>query len=172
VRAIPLKIPFHVDLQVAIGDPELPGGVEWSLWAGTALELAAVKHGSGTRMTVRLVGLDESRQLNKTYRQKDSATNVLAFGGTDGNEWLTDEDRELGDLAICLPIVYAEAEEQGKQLLAHMAHLVVHGTLHLVGLDHEDDVHAERMEQLETQIMQRLGFSDPYIEVSGRLRGE
>jgi probable rRNA maturation factor len=72
------------------------------------------------------------------------------------------EDRELGDIVICLPVVYREARDQGKQAVAHMAHMAVHGTLHLLGFDHEDDSAAQRMEGLETQIMDRLGFPDPY----------
>lgn len=159
---VPVNHPFQVNLQVATGDAELPGGAEWSRWAGAALDMAAANGSSAARMTVRIVGCDESRQLNKTYGHKDSATNVLAFPGMDRNELLTAEERELGDLVICLPIVYGEAQQQGKQPLAHMAHLVVHGTLHLIGFDHQDDVNAERMEQLETQIMGRLGFPDPY----------
>ena len=160
--AVPVNHPFQVDLQVATGDAELPGGAEWSRWAGAALDMTAANGSSAARMTVRIVGRDESRRLNKIYGHKDSATNVLAFPGTDRNELLTAAERELGDLVICLPIVYGEAQQQGKQPLAHMAHLVVHGTLHLIGFDHQDDVNAERMEQLETQIMGRLGFPDPY----------
>lgn len=160
--AVPVKFPFQVDLQVATGDAELPGGAEWSRWAGAAVDLAATDGSSAARMTVRIVGRDESRKLNKTYRHKDSATNVLAFPGTEKNALLAEDERELGDLVICLPIVYGEAAQQGKQPLAHMAHLVVHGTLHLIGFDHQDDISAERMERLETQIMRRLGFLDPY----------
>jgi probable rRNA maturation factor len=84
--------------------------------------------------------------------------------GPELNAVLEYEERELGDLVICLPIVNGEALQQGKQPLAHMAHLVVHGTLHLIGFDHQDDVMAGQMEQLETRIMRRLGFPDPYSE--------
>lgn len=159
---VPVNQPFQVDLQVAAGDDELPGGAEWSRWAGAALDLAGAVDPAAARMTVRIVGRDESRQLNKSYRHTDAATNVLAFQGIDKNEFLVEEERELGDLVICLPIVYQEAQQQGKPPLAHLAHLVVHGTLHLIGFDHQDDVNAERMERLETQVMRRLGFSDPY----------
>ncbi|MDH3509526.1 MAG: rRNA maturation RNase YbeY [Gammaproteobacteria bacterium] len=159
---VPVNQSFQVDLQVAAGDDELPGGAEWSRWAGAALDLAGAVDPAAARMTVRIVGRDESRQLNKSYRHTDAATNVLAFQGIDKNEFLVEEERELGDLVICLPIVYQEAQQQGKPPLAHLAHLVVHGTLHLIGFDHQDDVNAERMEQLETQVMRRLGFADPY----------
>jgi len=160
--AAPANHSVAVELQVATGDAELPGGAEWSHWAGTAL--AAGNYGSVTRMTVRLVGRDESRRLNKDYRHTDAATNVLAFPGTELHAMITDEERELGDLIICLPIVYVEAQQQRKQPLAHLAHLVVHGTLHLIGFDHQDDINAERMEQLETKVMRQLDFPDPYIE--------
>ena len=160
--AAPVNLPFQVDLQIATGDAELPPGVEWSHWVGTALDAAAVNQTLAARMTVRLVGRDESRLLNKAYRHTDAATNVLAFPGTELDKLIASEERELGDLVICLPIMYGEAQQQGKQPLAHIAHLVVHGTLHLIGFDHQDDVSAERMEQLETQIMRRLGFPDPY----------
>ncbi len=159
--AAPVNHAFEVDLQVDAGDAELPGGAEWSRWAVAALTEA--NHSSAARMTVRLVGLDESRQLNNTYRHNDNATNVLAFPGTQMNALVADEERELGDLVICLPIVHGEAEQQCKHPLAHMAHLFVHGTLHLIGFDHQDDVSAEQMERLETQIMRRLDFPDPYI---------
>lgn len=153
---------FHVDLQVATHDPELPEGAEWSLWVGTALEIAAAGADRDATLTVRIVGHGESRRLNNAFRHQDSATNVLAFPAPDRNVLLEVDDRELGDLVICLPVVYSEARQQGKQPLAHMAHLVVHGTLHLIGFDHDDDVAARRMEGLETRIMRRLGFPDPY----------
>ena len=154
--------PLRVDLQVATDDGELPKGADWSRWAGAALNVASPANGLATRLTVRIVGNEESRQLNKTYRQQNAATNVLAFPGSDQNELLAVDERELGDLVICLPIARLEAQQQGKQTLAHMAHLVVHGTLHLIGYDHEDDVTAGQMEELETKIMRRLGFPDPY----------
>ena len=156
--------PLEVDLQVAIDDGDLPEGTEWSHWAGAALDMAAANDGTAGRLTVRIVDNNESRQLNKSYRNTDAATNVLAFSGPEWNAALADDERELGDLVICLPIVNHEARQQGKQPLAHMAHLVVHGTLHLIGFDHQDDEMAGQMEQLETRIMRRLGFPDPYSE--------
>ncbi len=108
------------------------------------------RHGE---LTIRLVDLDESQALNRDYRGKDKPTNVLSFGG---------DAEVLGDLVICAPVVEREAAEQGKTLRAHWAHMVVHGCLHLQGLDHEDDAEAERMEARETRILKRLGFPDPY----------
>jgi probable rRNA maturation factor len=158
------KRPFHVDLQVATNDDQLPAGAEWSLWADTAFDVAATANGIARRLTVRLVGNDEGRRLNKAYRHKDAPTNVLAFPGSDRNELLDPDERELGDLVICLPIAHREAKQQGKPPLAHVAHLVVHGTLHLLGYDHEEAAAAGKMEELETRIMRRLGFPDPYSE--------
>jgi probable rRNA maturation factor len=153
---------FHVDLQVATHDLRLPEGAEWSLWVCTALDMAGAGAETAATLTVRIVGNGESRRLNNAFRHKDAATNVLAFPGPDRNELPEVDDRELGDLVICLPVAYCEAQQQGKPPLAHMAHLVVHGTLHLIGYDHDDDVAARRMEGLETKIMRRLGFPDPY----------
>lgn len=160
--------PVHVALQIATSDQVVPEGVDWVVWADAALD--AAKAGARSRpagaMTVRLVGRSESQHLNETFRQKSGPTNVLAFPGYAGDDpalgVMPDAHSELGDLVICLPVVYKEAAEQGKTPLAHMAHLVVHGTLHLAGFDHEDDDAAEEMEGLETDVMLRLGFADPY----------
>ena len=113
-------------------------------------------------ITVRLVGDDESQRLNSTYRNKSGATNVLAFSGPQDPMLVPDEDRELGDIVICLPVVYREAKDQGKPAVAHMAHMAVHGTLHLLGFDHDNEADARRMEDLETRILGRLDFPDPY----------
>jgi len=107
-------------------------------------------------VTVRFVGAEEGRRLNHDYRQKDYATNVLSFPYESGT-------RLCGDLVVCLPVVAAEALEQRKSLEAHFAHLIVHGMLHLQGYDHEtgsDD--ADRMEAVEREIMETLGYPDPY----------
>ncbi|KAF0166389.1 MAG: hypothetical protein FD157_337 [Rhodocyclaceae bacterium] len=107
-------------------------------------------------VTVRFVGAEEGRSLNRDYRQKDYATNVLSFPYESGA-------RLCGDLVLCLPVVEREAQEQGKPLEAHFAHLIVHGMLHLQGYDHEtgsDD--ADRMEAAEREILDALGYPDPY----------
>ena len=109
-------------------------------------------------ITVRIVGLEEGRALNRDYRQKDYATNVLTFD-------YTREPLVTADLVLCAPVVEQEAREQGKTLQAHYAHLLVHGTLHAQGWDHEtSEADAEEMEAYETAILQELGFADPYAQ--------
>jgi len=108
-------------------------------------------------VTVRFVGADEGQKLNRDYRGKDYATNVLSFPYESG-------ERICGDLVLCLPVVEREAKVQDKSLEAHFAHLIVHGMLHLQGYDHEtgrDD--ADRMEAVEREIMEILGYPDPYV---------
>lgn len=151
---------MQVELQVAAKDANVPVGVEWNRWVNATLDTAGVEPDSSAAMTVRLVDCDESLKLNTAYRGKSGATNILAFPGP---EYVNIQpDTEFGDLVICLPLVYGEAREQGKDPLAHIAHLVVHGTLHLLGFDHHEAADAKRMETLEIEIMNRLGFSDPY----------
>jgi len=108
-------------------------------------------------LTVRLVDADEGRTLNRTYRGKDYATNVLTFAYAE-----SEDDPVTGDLILCCPVVEKEANEQGKPLEAHYAHLLVHGTLHAQGYDHEDEEEAEEMEAIETEVLGKLGFPDPY----------
>lgn len=144
-------------MQLATRAAPLPRGADLPGWIA-----AAGGAGRGT-VTVRLVGWRESRRLNEGYRGKAGPTNVLAFPAA--------APAELGDLVICLPLVHREAREQGKRPLAHLAHLVVHGTLHLLGHDHDQDASARRMETLEARILRRLGFSDPYRPVDGLRAG-
>ncbi len=103
---------------------------------------------------VRFMNLEEARALNRQYRKIDKPTNVLAFQ--------SDCQEILGDLAICVPLALQEAHEQGKALSSHLAHLVIHGTLHLCGLDHQTEKETQRMESLESDLMHRLGFPNPY----------
>jgi probable rRNA maturation factor len=112
-------------------------------------------------LTVRFVDEAEGRTLNRSYRKKDYATNVLTFAYAE-----SEDDPVTGDLILCCPVVEREANEQGKPLDAHYAHLIVHGTLHAQGYDHEIESEAQEMESIETDIMQSLGFSDPYVPVS------
>lgn len=128
-------------------------------WARAALREDA-------EVTVRLVGEEEGRALNRDYRGKDHATNVLTFAYAEGEALpgLPEADAGplAGDLVLCVPVVVREAAAQGKTLEAHFAHLVVHGMLHLQGYDHEDEAEAAAMEALETAILRGLGYADPY----------
>ncbi|MGN6315853.1 rRNA maturation RNase YbeY [Trinickia sp.] len=108
-------------------------------------------------LTVRFVDADEGRMLNRTYRGKDYATNVLTFAYAE-----SEDDPVSGDLVLCCPVIEREAAEQGKPLEAHYAHMIVHGTLHAQGYDHENDDEAQEMEAFETDILAGLGFADPY----------
>lgn len=119
-------------------------------WARAALPAKA-------EVTVRYVAAAEARRLNRRYRGKDYATNVLSF------PYAARRDRVAGDVVICAPVVAREAREQGKACEAHHAHLLVHGLLHLRGYDHElGPAEARRMERRERAILARLGFPDPY----------
>ncbi|TCP04849.1 rRNA maturation RNase YbeY [Caldimonas thermodepolymerans] len=117
-------------------------------WIRAALEAPA-------EITVRIVDADEGRTLNREYRHKDYATNVLTFD-------YAHEPVVMADLILCAPVVEREAQDEGKTLQAHYAHLLVHGTLHAQGYDHEDDAEAEVMEARESEVMLALGFADPY----------
>ena len=117
-------------------------------WMRAALERPA-------QITVRIVGAEEGRALNHDYRGKDKATNVLTFD-------YSHAPTVLADLVLCAPVVRCEAAEQGWGLESHYAHLLVHGTLHAQGFDHEQDIDAALMEARESDILQRLGFDDPY----------
>jgi probable rRNA maturation factor len=114
------------------------------------------------QVSILLVGSEEGRTLNHTYRGKDYATNVLSFALNEGEN--VAGLPLFGDLVLCTDVVEKEAAEQGIALLAHYAHLLVHGMLHLQGYDHEDDSEAEIMETLETVILAKLGYPDPYLE--------
>jgi probable rRNA maturation factor len=114
-------------------------------------------------ITVRLVDAEESRELNHTYREKDKPTNVLSFPSDLPDFLLEQMDvMPLGDLVICVPVMAAEAIEQGKTEQAHWAHLTLHGTLHLLGYDHIEDADAEEMEALEVAALSQLGIANPY----------
>ncbi|ODS63521.1 MAG: rRNA maturation RNase YbeY [Arenimonas sp. SCN 70-307] len=151
------KGPVQLDVGVSYGLPRkgLPAATSFRKWAAAAARGRIRK----ADLAIRLVDEKEGRALNHHYRGKDYATNVLSFPADlpDGVDLPL-----LGDLVICAPVVAREAREQGKDLAAHYAHLTVHGVLHLLGLDHEDEREAEAMEQLEREILAGLGLPDPY----------
>ena len=151
-----------IDLQIASENSEgLPTLEQFTYWVETALAFEAqTEDFPETEMTIRIVDEEESQTLNREYRGKDYPTNVLSF------PFEVPEGIELpllGDLVICRQVMEREAKEQQISLASHWAHLAVHGTLHLLGYDHIEEAEAEEMEGLETQIMQKLGFEDPYL---------
>ena len=146
-----------IDLQIACEQESgLPTAEQIEQWATAAVQ----PQSDEVEMTVRIVDEAESHALNLNYRGKDRPTNVLSFPFVCPYEV---ELPLLGDLVICRQVVEREAQEQDKPLMAHWAHMVVHGSLHLLGYDHIEDDEAEEMESLETQIMTELGFADPYL---------
>lgn len=147
-------MPVKVDLQNDDGFENLPAQGQFEDWVEAALQASHEQ----LEQTIRVVGEAESRDLNRRFRERDKATNVLAFPGD--AEFL-DYDC-LGDLVICAPVVAAEAADQGKTDEAHWAHLVVHGMLHLQGFDHQDAEQTREMEQLEIKILDTLGYTNPY----------
>jgi probable rRNA maturation factor len=114
-------------------------------------------------LAIRFVDAAEGQTLNREYRGKDYATNVLTFAYNEGAE-IADDEPTQADIVLCTDVLQREADEQKKTVEEHAAHLVVHGVLHAQGFDHETDEEAEEMEQLERDIMEALGYPDPYAE--------
>ena len=169
---------LELDLTYAARRPWVPTRGAFLRWASIALDgglavqrpRSSAPRGSGRRtargprvravLAVRVVGQARSRALNARYRHKDHPTNVLSFQGAGV---LPDGQNFLGELVICAPVVAREARSQGKARPAHWAHLTVHGVLHLLGFDHERAAEATKMAGIETQILDRLGFSNPHV---------
>ena len=145
----------HLDITIQIASElaNTPAKLQFKKWAKAALRV-------DTEVTIRIVDAQEALELNSTYRGKDYATNVLTFP-------LTEEPHLMGDIIICAPVVEAEASVQNKDLMAHYAHLTVHGMLHLCGFDHENEHQAELMESIEIQILAKLGYANPYLVIEG-----
>ena len=141
---------LNLSVQYACNKADLPLRADFVRWARAALV-------GGGEIAIRLVEIDEDQALNKEYRGKDYATNVLSFP-------YDIEPVVSGDLVICPAVVAREATEQNKLLAAHYAHLVVHGMLHLQGWDHENDDDAQAMEEEETEILAAMGYPDPYLD--------
>jgi probable rRNA maturation factor len=145
---------MEIEVQRMVDDPRVPDDQSFLAWADAVLagEDAAV-------VNLRIVDEAEGWALNREWRGKDSATNVLSFPA---DMPMVDGMRVLGDVVLCAPVIEQEASEQGKVLNAHWAHLVVHGLLHLLGFDHINGEQARQMEDREVEILSRLGFPNPY----------
>jgi len=169
---------FDVDVQLACDEDDLPESCDQisthiEAWVTAALQWPqlswqrdmewqeATPFHEAAQLTVRIVGLQEGESLNRDYRQRQGATNVLSFPFAEPFQL---QPPLLGDIVVCAPCVVEEAQQQGKPLLAHWAHLVVHGVLHLLGYDHLDDHQAQEMEGLEVLVLAQLGYPDPYNE--------
>jgi probable rRNA maturation factor len=161
--ATPRRATLELSVSYASRSPWAPAPRQFREWAAAALAGAsrpAAARGPVHALSVRVVGTARSRSLNAAHRQKHGPTNVLSFAGAG---LLPDQSRDLGELVICAPLVAREARVQGKTREHHWAHLTVHGVLHLLGLDHEHVREARKMESKEVQILDRLGFSNPYL---------
>ncbi len=149
-----------VDVQQACDEDSIPEVVIVDAWVTRAVEAAGASH--DVEVSVRVVDADEIQALNRDYRDKDKATNVLSFPAGPIAGLPDDAPALLGDIVVCASVVDSEAAEQGKAVGDHWAHMLVHGTLHLMGFDHETDVEAAEMEALETRILTTNGLPDPY----------
>jgi probable rRNA maturation factor len=151
--------PFKLDLSVQYPDPRLESLVtrqKIRRWVQAALLGPA-------ELTIRFVDAEEGRTLNRDYRTKDYATNVLTFAYNEGEE-LPDDEPTRADIILCTDVLQREADEQKKTVEEHTAHLVVHGVLHAQGYDHEHDEEAAEMEEFERDVLETLGFPDPYAD--------
>lgn len=150
---------MNIQLDIQREVDALPKDKELLKWLNETLEFEG--HGD-TELTIRFVDENESAELNEAYRGKKGSTNILSFPFEMPDEV---ELNLLGDLIICSDVVIKEAIEQKKDELAHWAHMIIHGTLHLLGYDHLTDEQAIIMETREIKILSQLGYSDPYREI-------
>ena len=146
---------MRVNVQIATAHDDTPEPEKITEWAKLALQRCS----SAGEVTIRVVGLEEGRQLNEQWRERSGATNVLAFP-MDGLEVTPGL---LGDVVVCASVANAEAQQGGKSMDEHFAHLVIHGTLHLLGYDHLSEVDATEMEGLERSLLSDLSYPDPYL---------
>jgi probable rRNA maturation factor len=149
-----------VDVQVASSAGNIPADEHIQSCVHDVLK--QLDYNDDVEISVRIVDEDESRGLNREYREKDRPTNVLSFAADIGSYAPDEAARPLGDIVICAPVVEREALEQGKALVDHWTHLIVHGTLHLLGFDHEGEAEAMEMEAVEREILAARGVADPY----------
>jgi probable rRNA maturation factor len=150
----------EIDVQLACEEDVTPHPDTIAAWVNRAIDAAG--RSGDVEVSVRIVAADEIRELNRDYRDKDEATNVLSFPAGDMAGIPAGAPEMLGDIVVCASVVRDEASDQGKSLEDHWAHMLVHGTLHLLGFDHETEPQAEEMESLETRILAEHGLADPY----------
>lgn len=151
---------YQIDIESNSQSQHIPAADDLERWISSALRSQGLEE---AEVSVYIVDEDESQELNAQYRERDYPTNVLSFPADIAEEVGVPL---LGDLVICAPVVEREAKEQAKTLQAHWAHMLIHGTLHLLGFDHIDDDEAEAMETLETQILTGLGYPAPYQDIT------
>jgi len=151
---------MNVDVQVASAAAGIPAGDDIREWVERTVD--AVDPGRDADVSVRIVDEQEMQALNRDYRDQDKPTNVLAFPAGDTGFVPPGEIPLLGDIVVCAGVVAREAKEQGKPPAHHWGHMLVHGTLHLLGHDHVTDIQAQAMEALERRILESLGIADPY----------
>jgi len=160
-----MSVTVIVDVQVASSVETVPASDDIELWMAQAVTAVCDDASGEVEVSVRVVDEDEGRELNKRFRDKDQATNVLSFPAEDA---VMAQDREgrprlLGDVVICGPVVEREAQDQGKTAASHWSHMLVHGALHLLGYDHESEAEAVEMEALERKLLSLRGIDDPYV---------
>ena len=147
---------YQIDIEINSQHPLIPSQEKCEAWITAVLQHQKLNN---AEVSLYIVDEDEGRQINRDYRGKDYATNVLSFPADIPEEVGVPL---LGDLVICAPVIEREAKEQNKDINAHWAHMLVHGSLHLLGYDHLEDAEADLMEELETHLLQQLGFPPPY----------
>jgi probable rRNA maturation factor len=150
------------DVQIACDDPDVPATADIQTWISAAIEQSGRQPAGDVEVAVRIVDAEEIQTLNGLYRDKDKPTNVLSFPAGDIDGLPQEAAVPLGDVVVCAAVVAAEAGEQGKALADHWTHMIVHGTLHLLGFDHENDMEAAEMEALEAKILASRSVTDPY----------
>ena len=157
---------LRVDVQFAARSPWVPAAADLRRWARAAFAAAEGDRSTvspNLEMCIRVVGIASGRSMNRRFRGIDKPTNVLSFPASG-------EERQyagaLGDLVVCAPVVAREARQQHKRMAPHWAHMVVHGVLHLLGHDHQNDRQARAMERLEVEILRGFGYQNPYVPVT------
>jgi probable rRNA maturation factor len=151
---------YQIDIENNSQSQRLPSTADFERWISAALATQSLEE---AEVSLYIVDEAEGQELNKQYRDRNYPTNVLSFPADIPEEIGVPL---LGDLVVCAPVVEREAQEQGKSLEAHWAHMLIHGSLHLLGFDHIDDAEADEMEALETEIITGLGYPAPYQELT------